>query len=88
MLVGNNRIRKFFEAFEWWRLEPTDRDGIMALTETGVRTVLYFPDGVAPETMPHPEPFFFQRWYNPRTGTFEFEPDMAGDWVCLQEKYP
>jgi len=83
MLDLYGHMKKFFEAFAWWRLEPHPElaPGAMCLAEPGVRYVVYLtnasaqlPDvdtvsGYAQDQLA-PRPEFTQRLYNPRTGQY------------------
>lgn len=91
MLEGYRRLKEFFTAFAWWRLEPRPdlAEGAMCLAEPGARYVLYLPDGS--QTPPSVileggSDSYEMRWYNPRAGRFVPEPDPDGDMVLLIER--
>jgi hypothetical protein len=87
MLDGYRLLRTFFESIPWWRMEP--RPDLVAapvrcLAETGVRHVVYSPDGRVPETR-FPTDGFRTRIFNPRSGDFTDAVSDSGDWVFLWE---
>lgn len=79
LLESHQKLAEFFEAFEYWRLEPVpvEHDRLRVLAEPGVRYVVYLPNG-GRELVKLAAGGYRVRRYDPASGTWTAENAAVG----------